>query len=248
MEENINLLIEKFQNIKNKGYIKSVQKGSGSVGLTLEEALGKKAEKSSNPDYMGIELKAKKSISHNTISLFNLVPDSYKNVIDDIRRKYGYPDKDLSQYNVFNLTISCSEFHYVKGKKYIYTLKIDYQKQKVIFQVYNSTFKLIDETISWSFESIENKLKQKLTYLAIIEAKRKYELQKEYFKYTKMTIYKLKGLEEFLELLEKGKIQITFKIGIYKTKDRYGETYYHGTAFCINENYIKELFQEITTI
>ncbi len=42
MEENIELLIEKFQNIKNKGYIMSVQKGSGSIGLTLEETLEKK--------------------------------------------------------------------------------------------------------------------------------------------------------------------------------------------------------------
>ena len=37
MEETIKSLIEKFEKIKNKGWIKSVQRGNGGKGRTLEE-------------------------------------------------------------------------------------------------------------------------------------------------------------------------------------------------------------------
>lgn len=247
MENNINELIKEFQRIRKKGYIKSIRKGKGSVGLTLEKELGKEIEKSSLPDYKGIEIKAKKTsyAYDHYISLFNLGPDSYENAIKDIQQKYRYPDKDYKEFKVFGQNIYCNKYNYTAGKKFAYKLEIDKENKKVVFAVYNNRFKLIDNSISWSFDSIEKRLLEKLSYMAFISADRKYEYNQEYFKYVSMTIYKLKSFEEFLMQLKKEQIRVSFKIGIYKKGEHFGEIYNHGTAFCLNIKSLNKLFDEI---
>lgn len=42
MDKNIELLINEFKKISKKGWIKSINKSFGSVGLTFENELGKK--------------------------------------------------------------------------------------------------------------------------------------------------------------------------------------------------------------
>lgn len=247
MNKSINKLIKEFERIKKRGYITSVKKGKGSVGITFEHALGKASESSSEPDYMGIEIKTKldKFAYDNWISLFNLSPNSYENAIKDIQEKYGYPDKQLQQYNVFGLEVFCNKYNFRSGKKYAFKIRVDRKRQKVFFQVFNNNFELIDETISWSFDYLEQRLRKKLSYLAIVNATKIYRSYTEYFKYTDITIYKLKNFEIFLKLLETEKIKISFKICVHKTKDRYGELYNHGTAFRINKKSINELFEKI---
>ncbi len=245
MKKNIEKLMLEFNRIKEKGYIESVRKGKGSVGLTFEHELGKAVERSSDPDYLGIEIKTKKSIQYKEISLFNLNPDIPENAIEIIQKKYGYSDREYKNFKIFNQEICCRKYNYKTGKKYAYKLNVDRNMQKVIFAVYNDSFILVDDTISWSFKSLKERLEKKLSYLALIEATRKYELYKEYFKYTNITIYKLKEFEKFLELLEKGKIKVLFKIGVYKTGEHYGEIYNHGIAFCIKREYLENLFEKI---
>lgn len=245
MEKNIEKLIYEFERIKRKSYIESVDKGNGSVGLTFEKELGKKVEKSSNPDYLGIEIKVKKSTLYKEISLFNLNPNNPENAIETLLEKYGYSDKEFKNFKVFNQEIYCRKYNYKAGKKYAYKLNVDRINKKIRFAVYDDSFNLINEEISWDFINVENRLKQKLSYLAIINANRKYELNKEYFQYTDMTIYQLRDFEKFLELLEKDKIKILFKIGVYKDTKHYGEIYNHGVAFCIKKESIEDLFKKI---
>ena len=63
-----------------------------------------------------------------------------------------------------------------------------------------------------------------------------------------MTIYKLKGFQTFLQLIEEGVISIVFNIGIYKTDDKYGRIYDHGTSFKINTENIYKLFEKIVSV
>ena len=162
MNDNIKKLKTEFQKIQKKGYIESVKNGKGSVGLTLEHELGKKCERSNNPDYLGIEIKAKKSTIYNYISLFNMAPDSEENAIKKIQEKYGYPDKQIKKFKVFNMDIHCNKYNINRNKKYIYKLEIAKKEKKVNFLVYDDNFNIVDNSISWSFKELENRLLKKL--------------------------------------------------------------------------------------
>lgn len=72
---NINDLKEKFLEIKNQKWIKSVNNSTSGIGLTFEKLLGKERESFEIPDYNGIEIKTHSSTSDSYITLFNATPD-----------------------------------------------------------------------------------------------------------------------------------------------------------------------------
>ena len=57
-----------------------------------------------------------------------------------------------------------------------------------------------------------------------------------FYKYYKMDIYLLKGFNEFIDLLENGKIKVLFKIGNNYNKGRYGKVDSRGIGFVIQED------------
>lgn len=67
----------------------------------------------------------------------------------------------------------------------------------------------------------------------------------EYFKYISISFYQLKGFDEFINLLEKGIVRVTFKISIFKNGLRKGEMHDHGTGFDISEKDFVKLFDKI---
>ena len=48
--------------------------------------------------------------------------------------------------------------------------------------------------------------------------------------------------EKFINLLEQGKIRITFKVSIYKKGKKKGKNYDHGTGFDIKEEDLLQLY------
>ena len=56
----------------------------------------------------------------------------------------------------------------------------------------------------------------------------------DYYYYHTINFYKLRDFDTFINLIEKGIIEISFKIGYYKTGKRMGNIYDHGTDFSIN--------------
>ena len=66
-----------------------------------------------------------------------------------------------------------------------------------------------------------------------------------YYKYTNLTIYKLKNFNTFLSLLEKDIIHITINLDTFTSGKRIGEIHDRGTAFRINLNNIEDLFIKV---
>lgn len=124
-------------------------------------------------------------------------------------------------------------------------LSINYNKQKIFLEIYDLHFELIDNDYYWDFDTIRKRLSNKIKYLAYITAKRKYENRKVYFFYKDIKFYELKGLDEFLNLIEKGIIKVCFKVGIYKKGKKLGNTYDHGTGFEISKEDIVKLYKRI---
>lgn len=196
------------------------------------------------PDYNGIEIKTKSSTKEEYITLFNSIPDSFLFEIKRIIKEYGYPDKDYPEYNIFNLDINSHKYN--RGNtSFYFKLKVDELSRNVILEVYDKRFHLIDNKTKWSFDLLKEKLELKLSNLAIVKAERKFVHNELYFKYNNINFYKLKGFDTFIDLIKKGLIKISFRIGIYKTDEKLGQIYDHGSSFCIKLKNIEKLFQKV---
>lgn len=242
IEENIRILTKKFQEIKDKGYIKSVREGPTGVGATFEKLLNKNEESFEIPDYYGIEIKTKRSYSKSYITLFNAVPTgSTYYEVKRLRDKYGYRDPKDKKLKQINNEIFANKMTKI-GLWYYFKLKIDRVNQRIILLIYDRNQVLIDNSTYWDFDILKEKLIRKLQVLALIKAWPNRINKEEYFKYYKLNIYILKGFDEFIDLIDNGKIKILLKIGNYHDKKRYGQVNAHGVGFCIQEENLIDLF------
>ena len=99
------ILVRKLIELRSRGYLKVVGRGTGRFGLTLEHHLGIAPNSSKRPDFMGIELKTKHDNSLQT--LFSRVPSRYTQCRDkrSLVEKHGYYDKRRNRkalYTSFN--------------------------------------------------------------------------------------------------------------------------------------------------
>lgn len=243
MEEEFKILIDKYRHINKLDWIQSTRKGPTGIGKTFEDLLGKEEETFCFPDFLGIEIKTKRSNTNEPYSLFCIEPDG-ENMFEGerIRLKYGYSSKKHPQFKVFNHTIRVGKETVLGDHKF--TLKVDLIQKRLYLIVYDLNGKIIDQDTYWNFDLLKEALERKLKNLAIIKAHIKFENNIEYFKYYKMYIFKGVNFNSFLKLLQSGKIAVNFKLGVYTGEYRYGQPHNHGTGFSIYENYIKYLYEE----
>ena len=116
---------------------------------------------------------------------------------------------------------------------------------KIELFAYRSNGSMIDVQTSWSYALLEERLKQKLQYLAIVEAEKKHMNGIYYYRYKRISFYKLKSFKKFIKLIKNGKIKITFKISTFKDGERYGDVHDHGTDFSIMFKDIPRLYKRI---
>lgn len=242
--ENFGILESKLNEIKNKGWIKGITRGTSSIGITFENLLGKPVDNLQLPDYYGIEIKTKRIGSKSHITLFNAMPDSSLFEIARLQNTYGYPDKEIQEFKVLNISIYSNKLT-ESGSHYYFKLEVDHSKERIILNIYDQNINLIDNKTSWSFKLLEEKLYRKLKYLALIKAERKFINKEQYFKYEYAHYFKLKNFNAFLNLVKNGKMRITLSIDVFKSGQRYGQIYDHGTSFNIKEEDLPRLFQKI---
>lgn len=243
IDKSINELKYKFSKIRNMGYVKSIRSGPTGIGATFEHLLGKTEDKLELPDFLGIEIKTKRSYSKSLINLFNASPKGDEEVeVKRIRDRYGYPDKIDKNLKRFSAKISANNLVKV-GLFYRFCLKIDRKKEKVILCVYDLNDVCIDESTYWDFAILKEKLIRKLSVLALIKAWPNRINGVEHFKYYKMSIFILKDFESFIMALEEGKIKVSFKIGNHYEENRYGEIEAHGVGFTILEEDLDSIFE-----
>ena len=235
------MLKNKFYEVSKKDWIKSMRTGTTGIGYTFEQLLECEENSFILPDYMNIEIKVKRRYSLGSITLFSANPDGdYLFALDHVVDKFGYPDKDFPQFNVFRTSI-CNSY------KSRFKLFVSYEKEKVYMIVYKNN--VVDECIvSWSFDLIRERLYLKLSYLALVRADVKTLNGDEYFKYYSISFYKLRGFNTFLKLIEFGVIRITFKVGIIKKGQNVGKRISRGTSFDINIDSLLLLFEEINNV
>lgn len=245
MNKEVQQLIEQFHIIANKKWIKSVDKGLGSVGLTFENELDKRPDSLYFPDYYGTEIKCSTRYSHYPISLFTLAFDGPTfPEISRIVKKYGYSDKVYLNKKVLFTELSFSKPILINSN-YLFQLEIDDIEEKIYLCVYDLNHNLIEKESFVYFSSIYNHLMLKLKRLAIIYASQKDINSKKHFRYYKITIYELRSFEIFMELLRSGDIAVSLAAGIGKSGDGLKRHRNKNLIFKINKKRVDKLFQQI---
>lgn len=248
MTQEMNELITIFNNVKKKGWIRSINKGKSSVGLTFEREIGKPIDQLPEPDFKNIEIKCFKDHSIYLRSLFSATPNgSSSTEILRLRDKFGYPCKGFENIKSFCGDVSAVKKQFI-GCKYLFQLNVSYEQQKVILQVFTRNNILIDTKTYWTFDILKEKVFRKLKYLALVEAISKYENYLVYFKYTHMIIYQFKSFDDFLNAIENGIISVTFNISIFKSGNRKGLIHDHGTEFRIHHKNLSEIYEKIVEV
>lgn len=242
MKENIDELYKKFLKIKNMGYVKSVRNGNTGVGATFEYLIGKKEDQEPEPDFKGIEIKTKMYHTKTDINLFSANPsgnndkESYR-----LARKYGYPDKIIRHCNILN----CCAFgnkNTLVANKYLFKLNVDRCKNKIILEIRDLDGNILDKSTYWDLDKLKIRVENKLNILAFVKALRKINSNITYYKYYSIKFYKLRDFDTFLNLIENGYIRVVFKIGVFRSVDRFGDLHDHGTSFQISQDNINRLY------
>ena len=244
MENSIDELLKKFKNIKEKGFVKSVNNNKNGSGLTLEYYLGSTGGDFCIPDFKNIEIKSLSINSNSNLNMFSCAPDGkYILASQWLSYKYGYPDKVYKKIRVLKALIN-TNLNKV-GLFFYFSLRINRTDKKIILNVYNHKKELINSDIYWDFDSIKDKLIRKLSTLAIITNIKMEKNGKTYYKYVDIKIYKLKSFDTFIRLIENNIIFVNFKTGVYKSGYKKGKFHDHGTGFEIERHNIEKLYNRI---
>lgn len=240
----VTYLKNKFNTIKNQGYIKSNSNGRGNVGLTFEKLIGKDNDNFPFSDIDGIEIKVKHGFSKTVLALFSLVPSGH-GIFETkrIRQKFGYPDKDFENIKVINRSV-WSNYKNKLENEYKMSLEVNYDNKRIYLCFYNKNNKLVDKNTYWDFLDVKNALFRKMNILALVKAWPKRVNGIAYYNYYKINFYKLRTFNTFLKLLEQRKIVLNIQLGVFKSGPKKGQEHDHGITFGIKECDLLELYDE----
>ena len=245
INKDIELLINQFKSIAKKGWIKSVSKNFGSIGLTFEKELGKNPDSMFFPDYYGIEIKCTSRFSKYPLYLFTVAFDGPTfPEIDRIVEKYGWYDKDFTDKKVLFTKLSFKD-KVIVNNKYKFQLTTDENNEKIHLCVFDLNNQLIEKESFVYVDSIYNHFNVKLNTLALIHASTKTKEQEKFFRYYKINIYKAFNFEKFLELLKDDIIKVDLISRMNKSGIDKGRYRNKNLIFCIPKDKISKLFKSI---
>lgn len=233
MTNNYIELKERFEKIKELGFVEAHRNGDTGIGKTFEDLLGKKEDNLATPDYKDIEIKSQREATSSMITLFTKSPDFPKCVNTYLRESFGNISPEYEGKKILHTTINATNYNtHISGNDF--KIEIDYVLKRLVLKVRNhNSKKEIFSNAYWTFDKIESKLKSKLKYIAYVTADEKKENGKTYFKYTDIKLITGLTLGNFLKALENGDIMVDIRIGVYNTGKNKGKTHDHGTGFRI---------------
>ena len=242
---NFNDLIEKFNIISEKGYIKGISNNyKNSCGLTFENEIGKSVDSSYSPDYKDIEIKCKQKNSNFNITLFSLSfngPSLYESYY--ILKKYGKKDDSLLNKNKLYIKLKFNEKVYYNS--YYFELKVDNEKKLFYINIYDKDLKLIEKRGYILFINLRKRVLTKLKKLCLIKSQKKKKEEGLYFKYYQISCYKFKGFDNFLNMIKNNIIKCTLSLRYSKNEKTYGQNKSRGIIFSLAEKDLSKVFDNI---
>jgi len=219
---------QKFIEIKNKGFVRSLRKGPTGIGYTFESLLGIKENNLATPDIQGIEIKTHRIGSNNLITLFTFNKKVWK--IDPLEaiKKYGVPDKN----GRLGLYFTMSQKPNSVGL-FIYITQEHIQLRH------------LDGTViaEWSIDNLVNRFKEKIPAMLYVTAEVEERNGSEYFYYIRAQLLKDTSKEVLISQFKEENIVIDLRLHDKGTRARN-----HGTAFRCYEENLPKIFSHVEDI
>ena len=238
--------LEKFKKISNKGWIKSVNKGTGSIGLTFEKQLFKKMDSMYFPDFSGIELKCTTRFSRFPITLFSCAFEGPTfPEINRLLELYGYDHYVYKDKKV--LKVDVNTINAKKSGNFKFKLFVDEIDNKLYLQVYDLNDNIIEQKSFIYLDTIINRIKLKLKSLVIVYGSKKRIDSEDYFRYYKFDKYALKDEKYIIDMINEGKIIVSLESRIGLSGVNKGKYKNKNLIFKLKKDYIEDLYNKELT-
>ncbi len=244
MKDRKELIVERFLQVRNLGFVKSRRKNNTGIGKTFEDYIGVVENNIDEPDLFGYEIKSHREETASYITLFTKSPNFPSRANSYLKDRFGVPYDDNPALKKLHTSMFASRFN-TFGSGLSFRLVNDRMRGIVKIGVYDVVSKeLIDDSVGYTYDCLEKVLKKKLKDLFYVTAERKFIDEDEYFFFSKAEIYSNPSIDKFLELLDRGLIMFDIRIGSYKSGRNIGKAHDHGSGFRILESNLRLLFSE----
>lgn len=252
-------LIKELRSISAKGWIDNARHGNhGGIGNTLEDLLGITENNLPIPNAAEWELKSQRINTTSLTTLFHIEPSprAVKFVPQILLLKYGWGHQEAGKkYSETEMSFR-QTIHGQSPSDRGFQVIIDRENSKVLIsfdsskvsEKHSEWLSLVNKRIGlgqlepqpyWGFDDLSNKAGTKLLNCFYVQAEVKKEEDKEFYKYSKVTMLQKFNFDGFLDQIEKGNILVDFDA-------RTGHN--HGTKFRMRQNCLPELYKKATVI
>ncbi|MBO8439746.1 MAG: MvaI/BcnI restriction endonuclease family protein [bacterium] len=181
MNDNEALIIERFNQIKALGFVRSNRKNNTGIGKTFEDYIGVVENNIDEPDLFGYEIKSHREETSSYITLFTKSPNFPPKANSYLKDKYGIPYENNPCLKKLHTSMFASKFNTFTGL-YSFRLLNDSIHNAIRIGVFDyNTKELIDDTVGYTYDCIEDILKKKLKNLFYVSAEREIKDGDEYF-------------------------------------------------------------------
>ena len=235
-------MIARFREVKSMGYIPSHRTSDTGIGKTFEDCVGVAENNINAPDLFGFEIKAHRENSSSYVTLFTKRPSFPNDANSILNTKFGTPYPNNPTLNSLHTSMFANKGNTYMGK-YSFQLCVDQEAKKILIQVSDlQSGNILDKSAGYTFEEIEETLKNKLENLFYVSAKRQKSGGTELFLFHKADVYMHPSIARFINLLQEGEIMYDIRIGSYKSGANYGKAHDHGSGFRILPQSLGKLF------
>ena len=218
----------KFEELKSRGFVKSLRKGPTGIGLTFETLMGVEENNLALPDIEGIEIKAHRDNSQSMITLFTFNRKAWQIPPLEAIKKYGSYDANgrLGMYYTMSLTPnSAGLFLTVNETK----ISVQHTSGEII--------------ATWQLSTLAERFSQKIPALLFISAHTEERAGIEYFHFYRGQLMRDTTKDLLSELFKTGNLLVDLRLHDKETMARN-----HGTGFRTFEDKLPLLFKKIEDI
>lgn len=241
-------LIERFKQVEKLGFVPSNRRHNTGIGKTFEDYIGVVENNVDEPDLFGFEIKSHRELTTSYVTLFTKAPVFPKGANVYLRDNYGIAYSDKTDLKKLHISMFASKYSLAYGK-YNFRLINDRANSVIRIGVFAPTDnRLIDQSVGYTYDCLEEILKKKLRNLFYVSAETAIIDMKEHFHFNRAEIFTTPTLKRLLKLIDEGVIMYDIRIGSYGSGRNYGKAHDHGSGFRILEKNIHLLFENHESI
>lgn len=237
-------MIAHFHQVQAMGWVKSRRRNNTGIGKTFEDYVGVIENNLDEPDLFGFEIKSHREESSSYVTLCTKAPTFPRRANAYLLNKFGSP----SEENPIVKRLHTSMFADHKNthmNTYAFKLNNNRATQEVRIEVYDlHTGELLDDTCGYPYSILERIFATKLKNLFYVSAERRYHGNEEEFNFTQAEIYLNPSFNNFLQLIDDGKIMYDIRMGSYQSGEKIGKPHDHGSGFRIKPQDLPLLYAE----